>query len=76
MLTVGRNAAIEPEVDLHGYWLDGDLLHVGEIRVGAAATIGARATLLPGTFAELGDVGEGQQAWSVLPAVSTAKLCR
>ncbi|MFC4529286.1 Pls/PosA family non-ribosomal peptide synthetase [Sphaerisporangium dianthi] len=48
MLKVGRNAAIEPEVDLHGYWLDGDLLRVGEIRVGAAATIGARATLLPG----------------------------
>ncbi|MFC7380607.1 Pls/PosA family non-ribosomal peptide synthetase [Sphaerisporangium rhizosphaerae] len=48
MLKVGRNAAIEPEVDLHGYWLDGDLLRVGEIRVGASATIGARATLLPG----------------------------
>ncbi|MEO3807528.1 Pls/PosA family non-ribosomal peptide synthetase [Sphaerisporangium sp. B11E5] len=48
MLRLGKNAAIEPEVDLHGYWLDGDLLRVGEIRVGAAATVGARATLLPG----------------------------
>ncbi|MFC6083521.1 Pls/PosA family non-ribosomal peptide synthetase [Sphaerisporangium aureirubrum] len=48
MLRLGRNAAIEPEVDLQGHWLDGDVLRVGEIRVGAAATIGARATLLPG----------------------------
>ncbi|MCG5212040.1 Pls/PosA family non-ribosomal peptide synthetase [Streptosporangium sp. KLBMP 9127] len=49
MLRLARNAAVEPEVDLSGHWLDGDLLHVGEIRIGAGATVGSRATLLPGT---------------------------
>ena len=36
------------EVDLSGYWLDGDPLHLGPIRIGAGATVGARSTLLPG----------------------------
>ncbi|NQX04025.1 amino acid adenylation domain-containing protein [Rathayibacter sp. VKM Ac-2856] len=49
MLTLGRGAAIEPEVDLSGYWIDGDVLRVGAVRVGAGSTVGARSTLLPGT---------------------------
>ncbi|MCL1870544.1 MAG: amino acid adenylation domain-containing protein [Promicromonosporaceae bacterium] len=48
MLTVGDRAAIEPEVDLAGHWLEGDVLHVGRIVVGADATVGARSVLLPG----------------------------
>ncbi|MFF1877837.1 Pls/PosA family non-ribosomal peptide synthetase [Leifsonia sp. NPDC058230] len=48
MLRVGSGAAIEPEVDLSGYWIDGDLLRVGAVRIGANSTIGARSTLLPG----------------------------
>ena len=48
LLTLGNNAAVEPEVDLSGYWLDGDVLHIGEIRIGRDARIGARSTLLPG----------------------------
>ncbi|MFB0835091.1 Pls/PosA family non-ribosomal peptide synthetase [Arthrobacter halodurans] len=50
MLELGRGASIEPEVDLSGYWLDGDRLHVGMVRVGAGATVGARSTLLPGAL--------------------------
>ncbi|WP_035280660.1 Pls/PosA family non-ribosomal peptide synthetase [Brevibacterium album] len=49
MLTVEEGAAIEPEVDLRGWWVDGDLLRVGEIRIGAGATVGARSTLMPGS---------------------------
>lgn len=49
LLTLGAHAAIEPEVDLSGYWLDGDILHVGAIEVGEGARVGARSTLLPGT---------------------------
>jgi non-ribosomal peptide synthetase-like protein len=49
MLTVGAGASIEPEVDLSGYWVDGDILRLGAIRIGAGATIGSRSTLLPGT---------------------------
>lgn len=49
LLTVGEGAAIEPEGDLSGVWLDGDELHVGEVRIGAEARVGARSTLMPGT---------------------------
>ncbi|WP_291314024.1 Pls/PosA family non-ribosomal peptide synthetase [Corynebacterium sp. UBA2622] len=48
LLTLGPGAAVEPEVDLTGYWLDGDILRVGAITIGAEARIGARSTLLPG----------------------------
>ncbi|BDI24116.1 amino acid adenylation protein [Herbiconiux sp. L3-i23] len=49
MLSVGAHASIEPEVDLSGWWIDGDTLRLGAIRIGADARVGARSTLLPGT---------------------------
>ncbi|MGJ9404622.1 Pls/PosA family non-ribosomal peptide synthetase [Arthrobacter sp. KK5.5] len=49
MLELGRGASIEPEVDLSGVWLDGDRVHVGTVRIGSEATVGARCTLLPGS---------------------------
>ena len=48
MLTLDTGSAIEPEVDLKGWWVDGDLVHIGSIRVGKYAVVGARSTLLPG----------------------------
>ncbi len=48
LLTLGRGASIEPEVDLSGHWLDGDVLRVGRVRVGAGASVGSRSILLPG----------------------------
>ena len=79
MLEVGAGAAIEPEVDLTGYWIDGDTVRIGGIRVGAGATIGARSTLAPGTkvgrdaeiapgSAVFGRVRAGQR-WAGSPAV-------
>ncbi|HEV7203844.1 MAG TPA: Pls/PosA family non-ribosomal peptide synthetase [Jatrophihabitans sp.] len=56
LLTLGDGCAIEPEVDLSGYWLDGDVLHVGRIAIGVDACIGARSTLGPGA-----QVGRGAQ---------------
>ena len=47
-LKLGRGAAIEPEVDLTGHWVDGDVVHIGKIRIGPEARIGARSTLFPG----------------------------
>ncbi|WP_178010502.1 Pls/PosA family non-ribosomal peptide synthetase [Microbacterium oleivorans] len=49
MLEIGEGAAIEPEVDLSGYWIDGDVVRIGGIRIGAEASVGARSTLAPGT---------------------------
>ncbi len=34
MLRLGKGASIEPEVDLSGFWVDGDVVHVGTISVG------------------------------------------
>ncbi|WP_410813908.1 Pls/PosA family non-ribosomal peptide synthetase [Micromonospora sp. 067-2] len=48
LLKLGRGAAIEPEVDLAGHWVDGDVVHIGRVRVGAGARVGSRSTLMPG----------------------------
>lgn len=47
-LSLGHGANIEPEVDLSGWWIDGDYVHIGRVHVGAGATVGARSTLMPG----------------------------
>ncbi|WP_404446467.1 amino acid adenylation domain-containing protein [Microbacterium marinum] len=79
MLHVGAGAAIEPEVDLAGYWIDGDTVRIGPIRIGANAVIGARSTLAPGTKIGRGaEVAPGSavfgrvrsnQRWAGSPAV-------
>jgi non-ribosomal peptide synthetase-like protein len=83
MLKLGKACAVEPEVDLAGHWLDGDELHIGRIRIGAGATVGARSTLMPGArigkraeiapgSCVLGSVPSGQR-WSGVPAARDGK---
>ncbi|TRW46508.1 Pls/PosA family non-ribosomal peptide synthetase [Georgenia yuyongxinii] len=60
LLTLGRECAVEPEVDLAGHWVDGDQLHVGRITVGPGAVVGARSVLYPGAHVGAGtDVAAG-----------------
>ena len=83
MLTLGHRCSIEPEVDLTGHWIDGDLFHVGPITVGNDATVGARTTLLPGAVVgKNADVAPGsavvgkvknRQYWKGSPAVKSGK---
>jgi non-ribosomal peptide synthetase-like protein len=85
-LEVGSGAAIEPEVDLNGHWIDGDLFHVGRIVIGPRARIGARSTLMPG--ADIGKESEiapgslvdgvvpPDQFWSGSPAEQQATHAR
>ena len=86
MLRMGRGASVEPEVDLSGYWLDGDELHLGLIEIGADAVIRSRSTCAPGSRigkqAEVaagswvgGTVADGQ-LWAGSPAVATGKAKR
>lgn len=86
MLTIGDGAAIEPEVDLAGYWIDGDLVRIGAIAIGAHATVGARSTLAPGAridpdaevapgSAVFGRVRSGQ-LWAGSPAVRAGEPAR
>ncbi|MFT4082329.1 MAG: amino acid adenylation domain-containing protein [Nocardioides sp.] len=68
-LRLGKGASIEPEVDLTGSWIDGDVLHVGQVRVGARARVGARSMLMPG--AEVGadaEVAPGSAVFGEVPA--------
>lgn len=83
MLRLGHRVSIEPEVDLTGHWIDGDLFHVGPISVGNDASIGARTTLFPGAVVgKNADVAPGSgvvgkvkngQYWKGSPAVKSGK---
>lgn len=86
MLKLGRGAAVESEVDLSGYWLDGDRLEVGTVKVGAHAVVGTRSVLLPGArvgkrsevapgSAVTGQIPTGQR-WAGAPAVKLGKAKR
>ena len=78
LLSLADRCSIEPEVDLRGHWLDGDVLHIGRVDIGADARVGARSTLAPQT--RIGDGAEiapgsavfgavpGGEAWSGAPA--------
>lgn len=83
MLKLGRGAAVESEVDLSGYWLDGDRLEIGPVKVGAHAVVGTRSILFPGArvgkraevapgSAVVGQVPTGQR-WAGAPAVKLGK---
>ncbi|MGI5129282.1 Pls/PosA family non-ribosomal peptide synthetase [Pseudonocardia sp. CA-107938] len=69
MLKVGRGAAVEPEVDLAGHWVDGDVVHIGKIRIGAGARVGSRSTLQPGTrIGKNAEVVAGSTVHGAVPA--------
>ncbi|WP_435284482.1 Pls/PosA family non-ribosomal peptide synthetase [Streptomyces koelreuteriae] len=86
MLKLGRGAAVESEVDLSGYWLDGDRLEIGTVKVGAHAVVGTRSLLFPGArvgkraevapgSAVSGQVPTGQR-WAGAPAVKLGRAKR
>jgi non-ribosomal peptide synthetase-like protein len=72
MLTIGAGASIEPEVDLSGYWVDGDVVHVGPVHIGRDAVIGARSTIGPDVHIGRGTVVEAGS--TVLSSVRPGRL--
>ncbi|PXY19285.1 Pls/PosA family non-ribosomal peptide synthetase [Prauserella muralis] len=69
LLKLGRGAAVEPEADLSGYWVEGDVVHIGKIRIGAGARIGARSTLFPGARVGKGaEIAAGSTVRGAVPA--------
>ncbi|MBQ0988542.1 AMP-binding protein [Micromonospora sp. H61] len=69
LLKLGRGAAIEPEVDLSGHWVDGDVVRIGRVRVGADARVGSRSTLMPGARVGKGArVAAGSTVAGAVPA--------
>jgi len=83
MLELGDGCSVEPEVDLSGHWIDGDVIHIGAVVIGPGAVIGARSTLLPGSTvgrnavvaAGSGVIGKvkAEQEWAGSPAVKVGK---
>lgn len=72
MLSLGNGCNIEPEVDLSGWWIDGDSVHIGAIRIGAGAVVGARSTLMPG--ASIGAGAQVEPGSAVLGRVKAGHL--
>jgi non-ribosomal peptide synthetase-like protein len=48
LVTIGDDVAIEHEVDLSGYWIEGDRVYVGAIHIDNGARIGTRSLVGPG----------------------------
>ncbi|MDF2048485.1 Pls/PosA family non-ribosomal peptide synthetase [Arthrobacter sp. Cr_A7] len=72
LLSLGNGANVEPEVDLSGWWIDGDNVHIGAIRIGSGATVGARSTLMPG--ASVGAGAQVEAGSAVLGKVKAGQL--
>jgi non-ribosomal peptide synthetase-like protein len=71
-LSLGSGSNIEPEVDLSGWWIDGDIVHIGRVHVGAGATVGARSTLMPG--ASIGTGAQVEPGSAVLGKVKAGQV--
>lgn len=67
-LALGDGCSIELEVDLSGYWIDGDTVTIGQVFVGPDARVGARSTLAPGSNVKRGaEVAPGSVVLGVVP---------
>ncbi|MYS87509.1 Pls/PosA family non-ribosomal peptide synthetase [Embleya scabrispora] len=67
--TFGDGCGVEREADVSGWWLDGDRLRIGGVRVGAGARVGHRSTLQPGAVLGRGaELASGACLAGVVPA--------
>ncbi len=56
LIRVGDGATLEGDLDVHGWWVQGPELVVGELEIGRGARVGARSVLMPGA-----DIGPGAE---------------
>jgi non-ribosomal peptide synthetase-like protein len=69
LVHVGADATVESQVDLRGWWIDGQELVVGEVSVGAGASVGARTLLAPGAaIGEDAEIEPGSVISGTIPA--------
>ena len=86
MLEIGDAPRSSPRSTSRGYWIDGDVLRIGAVRIGADATIGARSTLAPGTrIGQRAEIAPGSavfgrvradQSWAGSPAARVGGVGR
>ena len=69
LATFGAGASIEHEADLAGHWLDGDVLHIGRVRVDEHARVGMRSTLMNDAHVGAGaEIAPGTSVTGKVPA--------
>ena len=69
LVAIGSEATVEADVDLEGWWIEGDELVIGEVRVGARARVGTRSVLMPGAEVEAGaEIEPGSVVTGRVPA--------
>jgi non-ribosomal peptide synthetase-like protein len=69
LVRVGAGATVESQVDLRGWWVDGQELVVGEVEIGADASVGARTLLVPGAAIGAGaEIEPGSVVSGEIPA--------
>jgi non-ribosomal peptide synthetase-like protein len=69
LVHIGAGATVESEVDMHGWWIDGQEIVVGEVTIGAGARVGTRTLLMPGArVGEGAEVEPGSVVTGVIPA--------
>jgi non-ribosomal peptide synthetase-like protein len=69
LVRVGAGATVEAQVDLRGWWVDGQELVVGEVEIGAGASVGARTLLVPGAVIGAGaEIEPGSVVSGSIPA--------
>ncbi len=56
LVSIGAGATLEDDVDMSGWWIDGETLVIEPVRIGAGARVGARSLLMPGAR-----IGEGAE---------------
>lgn len=67
-LELGADCSVEPEVDLKGWWIDGDELRLGTVSIGAKARVGVRSTLGPDSRVGAGaEIGPGSTVLGEIP---------
>ena len=68
-VVIGAGATIEGDVDMHGWWLAGDELIIGDLIVGAGARVGTRTLLSPGAHIGVGaEIEPGSVISGTVPA--------
>jgi non-ribosomal peptide synthetase-like protein len=69
LVQIGAGATLERDVDMHGWWIDGQELVLDEVRVGAGASVGAHSVLMGGAVVgERAEIEPGSVVSGTVPA--------
>lgn len=69
IVQIGAGATIEGDVDMHGWWVEGEEFVIAAVTIGDGARIGMRTLLMPGAVVETGaEVEPGSVVTGRVPA--------